>query len=305
MRQITPTSFMTFFLTTALLAGCAKGNGSADTSAVSDTPDATAGSATAQQCPSEVRDKVVQLGAQMRRVSLLAPDSIVAREMTEAYGSLVTPDLLVSWKKNPPDAPGRQVSNPWPARVEIKSVESHGSDCRVIGDVVYVSTSDTLASVDRRPVTITLRDQAGWRVSEYERRAPDSPAASTAESGPADVVRRYYQAIAAKNFDDAYVLWSNRGKASGQSSREFARGFAQTARVHVTIADSVRLEGAAGSQYATVPVIVDAVQKNGRGQHFAGTYTLRRSMVDGATAEQRQWRIESADLQLQTIEIGK
>jgi hypothetical protein len=150
---------------------------------------------------------------------------------------------------------------------------------------------------------------AGSHVSSTERSAAPSAAesttASTAEETPADIVRRYYQAIAAKNFDDAYVLWSNRGKASGQSSREFARGFAQTARVHVTIADSVKIEGAAGSQYATVPVVVDAVQNDDRTQHFSGTYTLRRSMVDGATAEQRQWRIESADLQLQALRIGK
>ncbi len=303
MHQIAPNAFMSFFLATAVMAGCAKGNRSADTSAVVDTGAVAA--ATARQCPAEVRDRVQRLGAQMRRVSLLAPDTIVARDMTGAYGALVTPELLASWKKDPSHAPGRQVSNPWPARIEIKSVDSRGAECRVTADVVYVLTSDTLSAVDRRPVTVTLRDQNGWRVSAYEQRGGQTAAATTAEEGPADVVRRYYQAIAAKNYDDAYVLWSNRGRASGQSSRQFARGFAQTARVHVTVTDSVRLEGAAGSQYATVPVVVDAVQNDDRTQHFSGTYTLRRSMVDGATAEQRQWRIESADLQLQAVRIGK
>jgi len=302
-HQITPNDFIRFFLVTALLTGCAKGNDSADTSAVVDT--SAIGAATTRQCPTEVRDRVRQLGGQMRRVSLLAPDTLVAREMTDAYGSLVAPELLANWQKDPSHAPGRQVSNPWPARIEIKSVDSRDAECRVIGDVVYVLTSDTVSAVDRRPVTVTLRDENGWRVSAYEQGAGQSNAARTAEEGPADVVRRYYQAIAAKNYDDAYVLWSNRGKASGQSSRQFARGFAQTARVHVTVIDSVRLEGAAGSQYATVPVIVDAVQNDDRTQHFSGTYTLRRSMVDGATAEQRQWRIESADLQLQAVRIGK
>lgn len=287
----------------AFFTGCAKDDGSPDTRAVVDS--AAVAAATARQCPTEVRGKVQQLGAQMRRVSLLAPDSIVAREMTDAYASLVTSELLASWQKDPSHAPGRQVSNPWPARVEIKSVGSRGTECRVIADVVYVLTTDTLSAVDRRPVTVTLRDQSGWRISAYEQRSGEAAADVTAQEGPADVVRRYYQAIAARSYDDAYVLWSNRGKASGQSPREFARGFAQTARVHVTVTDSVTLEGAAGSQYATVPVIVDAVQNDDRTQHFSGTYTLRRSMVDGATAEQRQWRIESADLQLQAVRIGK
>lgn len=303
MHEITPNGFISFLLATAVLAGCAKGNDSADSTAVVDT--AAVAAATSRQCPSDVRDRVQRLGTQMRRVSLLAPDSIVARDMADAYGSLVTPALLASWQKNPSHAPGRQVSNPWPARIEVKSVDSQGAECRVTADVVYVLTSDTLSAVDRRPVTLTLRDQNGWRVSAYGEGAARSAADTPAEESPADVVRRYYQAIAAKNYDDAYALWSNRGKASGQSAREFARGFAQTARVHVTVTDSVRLEGAAGSQYATVPVFVDAVQNDDRTQHFSGTYTLRRSMVDGATAEQRQWRIESADLQPQAVRIGK
>lgn len=300
MHRIMRRRFERFFIATAFLAAaCDAGRGDTGSAVTADS------SAAAPQCPTEVRDKVQQVGAQMRRVSLLAPDTIVAREMSDAYGALVTPELLATWRKDPAQAPGRQVSNPWPARVEIKSVESRGSECRVTADIVYVATSDTLSAVERRPVTFTLRAQQGWRVSGYDQRASESPSPSTAEAGPADIVRRYYQAIAAKKFDDAYVLWSNRGKASGQSSREFARGFAQTARVHVTITDSVRIEGAAGSQYATVPVVVDAVQKDDRTQHFSGTYTLRRSMVDGATAEQRQWRIESADLQLQAAQIGK
>jgi len=309
-HQIRRHSLLGFCLSIGFLAGCGEGNRSADTSGVADTSAAAATGATAQQCPTEAREKAVQLGAQMRRVSLLAPDTIYARALNDAYASLVTPELLARWKKDPAYAPGRQVSNPWPARIEIKSVESRGADCRVVGNVVYVSTSDTLSAVDRRPVTITVRNEQGWRISGYEQSASSAPTSgaptsSVGEDAPGQIVRRYYQAIAAKNYDDAYVLWSNRGQASGQSSREFARGFAQTARVHVTVADSVTLEGAAGSQYATVPVVVDAVQKNGRSQHFAGTYTLRRSMVDGATAEQRQWRIESADLQLQAIGIGK
>ncbi|HET9775312.1 MAG TPA: hypothetical protein VFP77_01955, partial [Gemmatimonadaceae bacterium] len=88
---------MSFFLATAVMAGCAKGNRSADTSAVVDTGAVAA--ATARQCPAEVRDRVQRLGAQMRRVSLLAPDTIVARDMADAYGSLVTPALLASWQK--------------------------------------------------------------------------------------------------------------------------------------------------------------------------------------------------------------
>jgi hypothetical protein len=124
---------------------------------------------------------------------------------------------------------------------------------------------------------------------------------STAESpapedsaNPAAIVRRYYDAISAGNYDSAYALWEQSGQASGKTRAEFARGFAQTERTVATVRDSVRIEAAAGSQYATVPVTVEAVLRGGERQHFAGTYTLRRAMVDGATPEQRRWRIYSA-----------
>ena len=62
------------------------------------------------------------------------------------------------------------------------------------------------------------------------------------------------------------------------------------------IGDSISIEAAAGSQYATVPVTSDAVLRDGSQQRFVGTYTVRRAMVDGATPEQRAWHIYSAKL---------
>ncbi|HJQ11046.1 MAG TPA: hypothetical protein VJ840_08445 [Gemmatimonadaceae bacterium] len=118
-----------------------------------------------------------------------------------------------------------------------------------------------------------------------------------ADTTPAAIIRRYYSAINSRRYNDAYALWSQSGRASGKSEADFAAGFAETTSVRVTEGDSARVEGAAGSQYATIPVEVDATLRDGKHQHFVGTYTLRRAMVDGATPEQRQWRIYSAKLQ--------
>ena len=112
----------------------------------------------------------------------------------------------------------------------------------------------------------------------------------------ADVVRRYYEAIAAGEHERAYRLWSDSGAASGQSLEEFSSGYAQTARVQVEVGAPSAPEGAAGSVYVKVPVVVRAVTASGEQQHFEGTYTLRRSNVDGATAEQRAWRIYDATI---------
>ena len=122
--------------------------------------------ATSEQCGSDARQVVEQLGERMRQVSLLAPDSTLSRSMRDAYVTLVTPELLSTWQKTPASAPGRQVSNPWPIRIEISSIGAD-SDCRVQGDVVYVTSADTTKAVERRPVSMQVRNDDGWRVSAF------------------------------------------------------------------------------------------------------------------------------------------
>jgi hypothetical protein len=126
--------------------------------------------------------------------------------------------------------------------------------------------------------------------------APDSTISPDTSSSPRGVVTQYYDAIRSGNYGIAYSLWSDSGRASGQTLDAFTSGYAQTVDVRATFSDSVTVEGAAGSQFATVPVIIDAVTRDGTKQRFTGTYTLRRAMVDGATPEQRRWRIYSARL---------
>lgn len=268
----------------------------------------TTRSSSATPCGSDSRHVAEQLVGRMRLVSVLGDDSVVSRELTQAYGALATPELLATWEARPSAAPGREVSNPWPARLEITSAQADNAECRVEGTVVFVTTADTATMVERRPVTIRVRNNNGWKVSAFAMAAsPSTPGAtrSTADTAsdvadvtltPAQLVRRYYDAIQQRNFDRAYALWSDGGRASGKSREAFEEGFARTTRVRATIPDTVRIEGAAGSQYATVPVTVESRLRNGTQQHFAGTYILRRSMVDGATEEQRRWHIYSASI---------
>lgn len=114
----------------------------------------------------------------------------------------------------------------------------------------------------------------------------------------ADVVRRYYEAIAARDYATAYSQWGDDGKHSGQTYESFAAGFARTRSVTATIGTASDIEGAAGSLYVTVPITLDAVQNDGTRQHFTGEYVIRRvNNVDGASAEQLRWHIGSASLQ--------
>jgi len=128
--------------------------------------------------------------------------------------------------------------------------------------------------------------------------ATDGPAAS-GEPGVQDavaVVRDYYAAIEQHDYARAWSLWSDGGRSSGQTAQQFADGFANTAHVVVQAGAPGRLDAAAGSRYIEVPVTIEAAQRDGSVRRYAGSYTLRRAVVDGATAEQRAWRLASANL---------
>jgi hypothetical protein len=255
----------------------------------------------ARSCNSpQLREVVERLGQRMKQVSLNAPNSIVVREIRQAYVALVTPALLEAWVSEPARAPGQGVSSPWPERIEIRSVESAGAGlCRVKGEVVYM-TSVELAqggAVSRTPVVLEVKSDDLWRISTYEAATPsatDSTDAGTSEA--ADVIRRYYAAINARDLRRAYTLWSGAGPGSGQTFERFAAGFAHTARAQVEAGKPSRIEPAAGSRYVEVPVVIRAVTDRGEEQRFEGTYVLRRSIVDGASTEERGWHIYSAKI---------
>jgi hypothetical protein len=126
-----------------------------------------------------------------------------------------------------------------------------------------------------------------------------SPADSTSAAAAADVVRAYYAAIDARDFARAYRLWARDGSASGKPFADFAAGFANTAHVAADVGTPGRIDAAAGSRYVEVPVDVRATTRDATAQRFTGRYVLRRSEVDGATDEQRHWRLESANLREQ------
>ena len=256
-------------------------------------PDTTADAA---QCGENARRVVRGFGERLRLVSQLAPAAVQEEAIVTAYQDLVTPELLERWRSRAEPAPGRAVSNPFPARIDIRAVQATADECTLSGKVVYVTSADTITPLELRPVTLTVRNRKeGWRVSAVE-----LPAAAVADSSQADgseaaeVVRRYYDAINRGDYAAAYHSWAEDGGASRQTEAQFTAGFAETRSVRVLASDSILLEGAAGSQYATVPVTIEAIMHDGRKQHFVGSYTLRRSLVDGATPAQRSWRINSA-----------
>lgn len=115
--------------------------------------------------------------------------------------------------------------------------------------------------------------------------------------GAADVVKRYYEALAAHDYGTAYSQWRGEGEGSGKTYAQFILGFTHTRATTVSIDGPGDVEGGAGSLYVTIPVTVDAVLDDGTRQRFKGSYDLRRvNDVDGATAEQLRWKLSGATL---------
>jgi hypothetical protein len=122
-----------------------------------------------------------------------------------------------------------------------------------------------------------------------------SPAESTMRRA-LDVIREYYAAIDARDYARAYAAWAPDGPPGHPSLEEFRRGFAETASVSLALGDPGRLEGAAGSRYLEVPVTVTSTQRDGRTARFTGSYTLRQSVVPGASDAARRWHLYAAQL---------
>ncbi|HEX6132468.1 MAG TPA: hypothetical protein VFZ24_00710 [Longimicrobiales bacterium] len=268
--------------------------------------DAPPDGAAAECRPADARRVVEHFGTRLRNVSLLAPDSVLEREMRASYEPLVELQLVRSWLSDPLQAPGRRVSSPWPQRIEIGAiVVNEAGECIVDADVVHVVNPDTATAVSRERVSLTVSAD-GARIIAYHAAGrtttdagvmpADAPGVAGPDSTPAAVIRAYFDAIRAGDYRRAYAYWGNGGDASGQGYEAFAAGFAETASVRVEVGRAGRVEGAAGSRFVELPVIVHATTRAGTRQIFEGTYTLRRSVVDGATAEQRRWHIYSADI---------
>ena len=125
------------------------------------------------------------------------------------------------------------------------------------------------------------------------------PAGNAIEPGPGDAVQLvhdYYAAISARDYGRAYKLWSDNGAASQQSPQQFANGFADTTAVRAQVGDPGDEDAGAGQRYIEVPVTVFATHADGSQHRYAGSYVLHRTVVDGASAEDRAWRISSAKL---------
>ena len=85
--------------------------------------------------------------------------------------------------------------------------------------------------------------------------------------------------------------------SSALASSDFAASFAKFASYNAQIGAPGQIEGAAGSLFVEVPVVVYGTMKTGEPVNLKGKVRLRRvNDVPGATADQLSWHIAETAL---------
>lgn len=112
------------------------------------------------------------------------------------------------------------------------------------------------------------------------------------------LIEDYYAAVNRGAYESAYRMWASNGQASGKSLRDFASGYSDTSNVSVSFGDPGTVGAGAGQRNVVIPVRVIARQRDQSTKEFSGTYTLGRTVVDGATTAQKNWSIRAADIDI-------
>lgn len=87
-----------------------------------------------------------------------------------------------------------------------------------------------------------------------------------------DLITSYYNAINRHEYARAWDYWG--GQNQDQTYAEFVAGFAETQSVRMQTGPGSS-EGAAGSIYFVLPVVIEATGTGGDLQVYSGCYTLR------------------------------
>jgi hypothetical protein len=135
-------------------------------------------------------------------------------------------------------------------------------------------------------------------------RAESFPVGIANQLSPLDLISSYYDAIAARDYARAYAYWPN--GAPGQTLAQFAQGFAGTSNVGVVVALSFAMDAAAGSAYASSPLLITATDR-GVPQLFVGCMVARKSNVPvgNSPTPDPNWYLYSANMRpVSTLNSG-
>ncbi len=198
-----------------------------------------------------------------------------------------------------------------PSQVNNTAVDINAAADRAKSDITtYASNDGTPANVApsntveakpavvaaEAPLTPAAPSQPGG-LADDKTPIAEGPIAADSAQGAANVVQTYYALLEGKKYGLAWALWGNKGADSKLSAAAFAASFARYREYHANIGAPGDVDAGPGQRYVTVPVQIYARLANGKPEYQRGSVVLHRTGdIDGATAEQKLWRIQSIDL---------
>ena len=120
----------------------------------------------------EVTALVENFGSKLKEVSLSAPGEIVSQEIETIYAPLVSSTFLLNLTNDPTRAPGRDVSSPWPERIEIISMEKLDSHTIQVKGKIILMTSVEVAqggNAGETPIALWVRNtnvRGAWLIDQ-------------------------------------------------------------------------------------------------------------------------------------------
>jgi hypothetical protein len=113
-------------------------------------------------------------------------------------------------------------------------------------------------------------------------------------NSPVELLASYYNGINRQEYQRAYGYW----ETPPNSYDEFVAGFADTTSVQVIVQPPTRVEGAAGSLYVEIPVILIALHKDSSRHTFAGCFVTRKSNLQPPDIpEEDVWHLYQAEVE--------
>lgn len=207
-----------------------------------------------------------------------------------------------------------------PAQVNNTAVDINAAADRAMTDINTYASSDVssadgapsnaifansdVAAADA-PLTPAEPGQPGG-LADDKTPIAEGPIAADSAQGAANVVQTYYALLEGRKYRQAWALWGHGGADSKLSAAAFVTSFARYREYHANIGAPGAVDAGAGQRYVTVPVQVYARLADGKPDYQLGTVVLHRTGdIDGATAEQKSWRIQSIDLKPAPGAAGK
>jgi hypothetical protein len=112
-------------------------------------------------------------------------------------------------------------------------------------------------------------------------------------ASPVRLLASYFSAVSRKEYPRAWAYWEN---PPNPSYEDFVQGYAETTSVLLVVRPPTFIEGAAGSQYTSIPTLLIVTHTDDSQHNFVGCYVARRANPHIEGAPPNGWSLFDATI---------